>query len=177
MESAEEINERELMQYYGFKGLIGNIRLKVRLVRSWVLQCLASASPSSGLAVTFQRARGVKIGNHVFIGPNVQIDLVYPHLVTIEDNVSIGMYSMIFAHSNPTCSIFLKKNVYPREIAPITIKKGAWIPPGTMILKGVTIGENSIVSAGSVVQRDVKPYTIVGGIPAKYIKDIDLPKN
>ncbi|MGA3059171.1 MAG: acyltransferase [Candidatus Bathyarchaeia archaeon] len=174
MENPEEINERELMQYYGYKGRLGNIKLKVRLLRSWILQWLASISPSSNLAVIFQRARGVSIGNHVFIGPNVQIDLVYPQLVTIEDYVSIGMYSMIFVHSNPTCSIYLKKNFYPREVNPVIIRKGAWIPPGTIILNGVTIGENSIIGAGSVVLKDVKPYTIVGGVPARHIKDLDL---
>lgn len=174
MTTPEEINEQELMRFYGFKGRFGKIKLKMKLVRSWILQWLASVSPSSSLAVTFQRARGVKIGNHVFIGPNVQIDLIYPHLVSIEDFVSIGMYSMIFAHSNPTCSIYLKKNFYPREVLPVRIKKGVWIPPGTIILNGVTIGENSVVCAGSVVTKDVKAYSIAGGVPAKHVKDFNV---
>ncbi len=168
----EEINERELLDYYGYKGKIGNLRLKMRLLRSWLLQQLSSISPSSGLAVIFQRARGVNVGNHVFIGPNVQIDLVYPHLVTIEDNVSIGMNCMIFAHSNPTCSVYLKQNFYPRSVGKVAIKKGAWVPPGVIVLSGVTIGENSVVGAGSVVVKDVEPFSIVGGIPARYIKDV-----
>ena len=173
MENPEEINERELMDYYGYKGKIGKIKLKLRLIRSWILQFLASFSPSSNLAVTFQRARGARIGMHVFLGPNVQIDLLYPQLVTIEDYVSIGMNSMIFAHSNPTCSIYLKTRYYPREVAPVIIKKGAWIPPGTIILHGVTIGENSVVGAGSVVLSDVEPLTVVAGVPAKPIKKLE----
>jgi len=170
MENPEEINERELMDYYGYKGMIGNVKLKLRLLRSWVLQFLASFSPSSHLAVIFQRARGVKIGRHAFLGPNVSIDLLYPQLVTIEDYVSIGMNAMIFAHSNPTCSMYLKKHYYPRKVAPVVIKKGAWIPPGTIILHGVTIGENSVVGAGSLVLSDVEPFTVVAGVPAKLIK-------
>ena len=173
MQNPEEINELELMEYYGFKGRIGKVRLKAKLLRSWILQFFASLSPSSNLTIIFQRARGAKIGNHVFIGPGVQIDLVYPHMITIEDYVSIGMNCMIFAHSNPTCSVYLKKHFYPREIAPVTIKRGAWVPPGTIILKGVTIGENSIVGAGSLVLKDVHPYTIVGGIPARHISKIE----
>jgi len=172
MENPEDINERELMSYYGYKGRIGNIKLKLRLLRSWVLQFLASVSPSSNLAVIFHRARGVKIGEHVFLGPNVQIDLLYPHLITIEDYVSIGMNSMIFAHSNPTCSIYLKKHFYPREVARVTIKKGAWVPPGTTILHGVTIGENSVIGAGSVVIKDVDSLTVVAGVPAKPLKKL-----
>lgn len=171
-ENPEEINQQELMEYYGYKGVFGRIKLKLRLFRSYILQLMASASPLSSLSVTFQRARGVKIGNHVFLGPNVQIDLIYPHLVSIEDYVSVGMYSMIFAHSNPTCSIYLKKCFYPRQVSQVTIKKGAWVPPGTIILGGVTIGENSVIGAGSVVQKDVKPHSIVGGVPAKHIKDL-----
>jgi acetyltransferase-like isoleucine patch superfamily enzyme len=169
-EDPETINERELMDYYGYKGRIGNAQLKLRMLRSWILQFLASISPSSNLAVIFHRARGVKIGMHVFLGPNVQIDLLYPQLITIQDNVSIGMNSMIFAHSNPTCSAYLKKNFYPREIAPVTLKSGAWITPGTIILHGVTVGENSVVGAGSVVVKDVDSLTIVAGSPAKLIK-------
>lgn len=171
-ETPEELNEQELMDYYGYKGKIGKAKLKARLARSWILQFLASISPTSNLAATFHRARGVKIGCHVFIGPHVQIDLLYPHLVTIEDYVSIGMNSMIFAHSNPTCSIFLKKNFYPREVAPVVIKRGAWIPPGTIVLHGTTIGENSVVGAGSVVVRDVDPFTIAAGVPAREIKKL-----
>jgi len=175
LESPEEINERELMEYFGYKGWVGKIELKIRMFRSWVLQFLASISPLSNLAVIFQRARGVKVGRHVFLGPNVTIDLVYPELITIEDYVSIGMNSMIFAHSNPTCSMEIKKHYYPRRVAPVSIRKGAWIPPGTIVLCGVTIGENSIVGAGSVVTRDIEPYTIAVGSPAREIKKLKPP--
>jgi acetyltransferase-like isoleucine patch superfamily enzyme len=175
LESPEDINERELMEYFGYKGWMGKTKLKLRLLRSWILDFLASISPSSNLAVIFQRARGVKIGRHVFIGPHVSIDLLYPELITLEDYVSIGMNSMIFAHSNPTCSIEIKKHYYPRRVAPVKIKKGAWVPPGTIVLCGVTIGENSIVGAGSVVTRDIEPYTIAIGAPAKEIKKLKPP--
>ena len=161
------------MHYYKLNGTIGKIKLKYKLLRSCILQFFASLVPSSELAVIFHRARGVNIGKHVFIGPNVYIDLIYPHNITIEDYVSIGMNTMIFAHSNPTCSIYLKEKHYPRKVEPILIKKGAWITPGTIILCGVTIGENSVVGAGSVVISDVEGYTVVAGNPTKFIKKLD----
>ena len=173
MTNPEIINERELMHYYKLNGTIGKLKLKYKLLRSWILQFFATLIPSSELAVIFHRARGVNIGKHVFIGPNVYIDLIYPHNITIEDYVSIGMNTMIFAHSNPTCSIYLKEKYYPRKVEPIIIKKGAWITPGTIILCGVTIGENSVVGAGSVVISDVEGYTVVAGNPAKFIKKLD----
>lgn len=169
-EEPEQINKRELMEYYAYKGLIGNFRYYFRLLSSWLLQTLAKFSPHPGLAVILQRLRGVNIGNHVYIGPDVNIDDLYPNLVTIEDYVSIGMKSMIFAHSNPTCSLEIKERFYPRKTAPVIIKKGAWIPPGCIILCGVTIGENSIVGAGSIITKDVEPNTIVAGNPARLLR-------
>lgn len=166
----EEINLQELLDYYGYKSRLGKIRYYFQYFRSWILQTLAKSSPHSGLAVTFQRMRGVKIGKHVYIGPGVNIDDLYPEQITIEDYVSIGMNSMIFSHSNPTCSIELKREYYPRKVAPTTIKRGVWIPPGCIILAGVTIGEKAVIGAGSVVIEDVEPYTVVVGNPAKLVK-------
>ena len=172
METPEEINVRELMDYYGYEGKIGKIRLYFRMLNCWLLQLLASISPHAGITVLLHRMKGVKIGSHVYIGSNVQIDGTYPELITIEDYVSIGMNSMIFAHSNPTNSIWIKKHCYPRKTAPVVIKRGAWIAPGCTILSGVTIGEKSIVGACSLVMTDVKSYTVVAGAPAKPIKEL-----
>jgi acetyltransferase-like isoleucine patch superfamily enzyme len=85
------------------------------------------------------------------------------------------MRTLIFCHSNPTCSIEIKKNYYPRQVASTTIRHGVWIAPGCIILAGITIGENSIVGAGSVVVKDVEPYTIVAGNPARLIKRLHKP--
>ena len=56
---------------------------------------------------------------------------------------------------------------------PVHIGKKAWIGAGATILPGVTVGENAVVAAGAVVTKDVAPNTIVGGNPAKFIKNID----
>ena len=93
-------------------------------------------------------------------------------MVEIKDYVSIGMNSMIFAHSNPTCSINIKKEFYPRTIKKVNILRGSWIPPGCIILPDVTIGPDSIIGAGSVVIRDVEKDTLYAGSPAKKIRDL-----
>lgn len=173
MDEPEEINKKELMDFYRYKGKFGTVKYYLRYLCNWTLQTLAKFSPHPGIAVSLQRIRGVKIGKHVFIGPDVNLDDLYPALITIEDYVSIGMRSLVFCHSNPTYSIEIKKNYYPREVAPTKIKRGAWVAPGCIILAGVTIGENSIVGAGSVVLKDVEPYTIVGGNPARLIKRLN----
>jgi acetyltransferase-like isoleucine patch superfamily enzyme len=55
------------------------------------------------------------------------------------------------------------------DIAPVRIKDGVWIGTGAVITKGVTIGEGAVFGANSVVTRDVAPYAIMGGVPAKVI--------
>jgi acetyltransferase-like isoleucine patch superfamily enzyme len=172
MSTPEEMNKQELMQYYGYSGKIGELKLYYRLLRCSILQYMASIAPASGLAVSFHRSKGARIGNHVYIGPNVHIDILYPRMITIEDYVSIGMNSMIFAHSNPTNSVWIKMHHYPRKVAPVVIKRDAWIAPGTIVLCGVTIGENSVVGAHSLVVKDVEPYTVNAGVPAKKVADL-----
>ncbi len=173
MECPEKINEREVMDYYGYSGSFGVIKFYSRYLISWILQIMAKICPHYGISVKLQRMRGVKIGKHVFLGPGVNLDDLYPELVTIEDYVSIGMETMIFTHSNPRCSPYLKTKYCPRELKPVTVKKGAWIAPGSIILAGVTIGENSVIGAGSVVMKNVEPYTVVIGRPARVIKKLE----
>lgn len=173
MENVHEINNREIMEFCGYNGQLGLLKFHVRFFFSWILQTLAKISPHPGISRFCQKMRGVKMGKPVYIGPNVHIDDLYPELITIQDYVSVGMGTMIFAHSNPTCSLELKTKYFPRKVAPTIIKKGAWIAPGSIILSGITIGENSVIGAGSVVTKDVPAYTIVGGSPAKIIKQLE----
>lgn len=58
---------------------------------------------------------------------------------------------------------------------PVTIEDKAWIGCRCIILKGVTIGEGAVVAAGSVVTRDIPPYTIYGGSPARHLADVNTP--
>ena len=59
---------------------------------------------------------------------------------------------------------------------PVAIEDGAWLGEGCRILKGVTVGKRAVVGANAVVTKDVAPYTIVGGIPAKQIGTVTQPK-
>jgi len=145
----------------------------MKFFKSWFYHSLAYSSPLSSWVIRFQKNRGVKIGENCHISPYVLIDLLHPELIKIEDNVTIGSNSMIFAHINPTANEFLKNHDYPRTIKPVLIKKGAVISVGCIIIAGVTIGENSIVGAGSVVSQDIPDYCVVVGNPARVIKKIE----
>jgi acetyltransferase-like isoleucine patch superfamily enzyme len=166
-------NEQELMEYYGYEGNIGRIKIRMKFLKSWILHTLAYSSPLPSWVVRYQRTRGVKIGKNCHISPYVLIDLLHPELIKIEDNVTISSNSMIFAHVNPSANEFLKKHGYPRTIKPVTIKKGAVISVGCIVIAGVTIGENSIVGAGSVVTQDIPDYCVAVGNPARVVKKIN----
>lgn len=160
------------MEYYGYNGSLGRIKLRLKILRSWALHSLAYSSFHSGISIWFQKARGVKIGKNCHLCPYVLIDLIYPQLVKIGDNVTIGSNAMVFAHSNPTASIFLKEK-YPRKVAEVNIKSGVVINPGCIIIAGVTIGENTIISPGSVVAENIPDYCVAVGNPARVVKKID----
>lgn len=167
------INEKELLDYYNYHGGFGKLKLKLKFLRTWLLHKSAYSSINSNWIIRMQRVRGVNIGNNCHFSPYVLIDLLYPHLVTIEDNVTIGSNAMIFAHVNPTTNIYLKTHGYARTVKPVHIKSGAIIGPGSIITAGITIGENSIVGVGSVVGQDVPDSCVVVGNPARVIKKID----
>jgi len=111
-------------------------------------------------------------GQFIQIGKNVFINHACTFLdlggITIEDNVLIGPKVNLITENHP-----LNPNDRKSLICkPVVIKRNAWIGAAATILPGVTIGENSIVAAGAVVTKDVPANTIVGGVPAKFIKDI-----
>lgn len=60
---------------------------------------------------------------------------------------------------------------------PIVIEDHVWLASNAKILKGVTIGKGSVVATGAVVTKDVPPYSVVGGVPAKFIKSIPHPEH
>jgi len=104
------VNEKEIMEFYNLKGIFGKFRLRSKFLKSWILHSLAFSSPLSNWIILMQRSRGVKIGKNCYFSPYVQLDLLYPQLITIEDNVGIGSNSMIFVHSNPTANLYLKSH-------------------------------------------------------------------
>ena len=135
-----------------------------RKIRNIILSKWSYSCPLNSFRVRWHRRRGVTIGENVYIGMYCVIDNAYPEYVYIEDNVSLAGNVTILAHCNPYPHF---RNVIGSSVAPIVIKKGAWIADGAIILRGVTIGENAIVSAGTVVSKDVPDGCIVRGNPMK----------
>ena len=111
--------------------------------------------------------------HHISIGKNCTLNegvcIFAKERVQIGDYVRISPKVLIITHglNFDNCD-----PPYKHYSAPITIEEGVWIASKAVITAGVTIGRHSIVAAGSIVTHSVEPYTIVGGIPAKYLRSV-----
>jgi maltose O-acetyltransferase len=121
------------------------------------------------MRVLLHRLHGVKIGRGVFIGAEVFIDDAEPDLVILEANVTLIARSALLAHAYYPLHLqdVLKESGLRRGL---TIRRGAYVGFGAIILPGVTIGEQAIIGAGSVVTADVEPGAVVVGVPGRAVK-------
>ena len=145
-------------------------------------------------------SRAVEIGNRVYIRKGARLEVLgkvskdHPK-ISIGDNTTIHLYFhcgaaesvvigkdvMIAGHvyisdhghiyDHPTLAA---RNVQDVSSSPVIIEDGVWLGQGCVILKGVHIGKRSVVGANAVVTKDVPPYTVVGGVPARIIKNFGL---
>jgi acetyltransferase-like isoleucine patch superfamily enzyme len=106
------------------------------------------------------------IGDHVWIGPQSYFDA---RDLILEEYVGWGPGAKVLGSSHTGIPIDLP--IIQTDLVVKTVRIGAWADIGTnaVILPGVTVGKGSIVGAGSVVTKDVDPYAIVGGVPAKFL--------
>ena len=116
----------------------------------------------------FGRGNLIEIGDRSQIGENARIE----HDTKIGNDVMMGLEVLILStrHSISNIDEPMISQGYDQRL-PVKIKDGAWIGGRSIILPGITVGENSIVAAGSVVTKDVNEFEIVGGSPAKLIRN------
>lgn len=93
--------------------------------------------------------------------------------IEIHENVFFGYRVMLLTPKHEVSTLGLDRQT-TITAKPIQIHKNAWIASGAIILGGVTIGEGAVVAAGAVVNGDVPPFTIVGGVPAKVIGQVQI---
>lgn len=112
--------------------------------------------------------KNVRIGDRTFLNSNVRF--------ASRGGVTIGRFVQIAANVNfETAShsiAFEPGSTRESTYAPIVVEDHVWIGSGAIILPGVTIGRGAVVAAGAVVHRDVKAGTVVGGVPARFIRAV-----
>jgi acetyltransferase-like isoleucine patch superfamily enzyme len=136
-----------------------------------------------GTLLIFNYGGKIKIGNNCYIGDGSRVwsgeeviignDVLIAHTVNIVDTQA---HEIDATERSDRYLQLISKGPWADkgsiQTKPIVIKDKVWISFNAIILKGVTIGEGAIVAAGSVVTKDVAPYTLVAGNPAVFVKNV-----
>lgn len=171
--------------------LLDSLCIDVRIPRKGV--CISIGDESIvGCNFIFESDKGnITIGKRCYIGGGT--NLIARSDIVIGNDVTLAWGITIYTHNSHSLDwkervddlIVLNENYRTGKRmeenkkwdvvkeAPIIIKDKAWIGMNVIVLKGVTIGEGAVIGAGSVVTRDVPDWTVVGGNPAKEIKNIE----
>jgi acetyltransferase-like isoleucine patch superfamily enzyme len=176
---------------YSYHYLIGQFRYHSFQWRSFLGPCDMLTNP-----------KAISIGKRVEIRKGARLEAVGPWdgdkpKIVIGDNTSIHLYFHCGAAESVTIgkNVLIAGRVYISDhdhryddpempaclceelkTAPVVIEDGVWLGEGSVILKGVTVGERAVVGANAVVTKDVEPYTIVAGVPAREIDKTNTKK-
>jgi len=170
--SLSSARARAVRRYYNwwldlklFKIHLVSLHIPIYPIRRLTFQ-LAGVTVGEGSTVhmgcKFFEPRGVKIGKDTKVGSDAFLDGRAP--LTIGDHVDIASEVMIYNSEHD-----LESPGFEAIEEPVTIGNYVFIGPRAIILPGVSIGKGAIVAAGAVVTKDVPPFAIVGGVPAKVI--------
>lgn len=132
-----------------------------RVVRNFIVIYLAKYTPWLGAKNWLYRSLGMKVGPNSAVGLAAIMDIFYPELITLEDNCIIGYNATILCHE------FLQQEY---RTGPVVIGRNVMVGANSTILAGVVVGDGATVSAMSLVNRDVPPGAMVGGVPARVLK-------
>lgn len=111
--------------------------------------------------MTLYRSLGVEVGERVSFGLSATLDIFFPELISIGDNTIIGYNTVILGHE------YLKDEL---RTGPVVIGRDVVVGVNCTILPGVVIGDGAVVSSQSLVNQDVLPGAIVGGVPIRPLK-------
>lgn len=117
----------------------------------------------------------VEIGNNVVVmmGAVINIGSVIGNGTMIDMNAVLGGRAVVGEHCHIGAGAVLAGVVEPASAEPVVIEDHVYIGANAVVIEGVRIGEGSVVAAGSVVTKDVPPHTVVGGTPARVLKEKD----
>jgi acetyltransferase-like isoleucine patch superfamily enzyme len=128
-----------------------------------VMKYSIGANAAIFMDCTFDRTEGFSIGKNSVINGKCRLD--NKSSISIGENVSISQEVMILsADHDPDSPDFTGRDL------PVIVEDYVWIGSRAIIMPGVTIGKGAVVAAGAVVTKDVIPYAVVGGVPAKLIR-------
>jgi acetyltransferase-like isoleucine patch superfamily enzyme len=152
-------------------------RSKWTLLKQKVLNMIARTMLHRGLRIWLYRQMGVNIGQDCVVEMYAWLDDQFPELIFFEDHSGPSRHVIIVCHDDVAAkagadgaeSDFEERHGF---VAPVRLERYSGIGTGSILLPGVTVHEGAMVGAGAVVTRDVPPHTVVGGVPARVIKEL-----
>ncbi|MEO8109964.1 MAG: acyltransferase [Ginsengibacter sp.] len=163
-----------IIQIAGIFGFFKSCYFHVRYESYRSKYSLAKDFKFNGENIIFYGEGRITIGENSYIGWNSTIQAGNGTEVKIGNNCSISHNVRIYTQSNVTNQNFDVSLKKLKKSGNIEIGNGVWIGVNVFINPGITIGDNVVVGANSVVTKDVESNTIVGGVPAKFINQINL---
>lgn len=147
----------------------------MRAVIKKSFKLLLKNMPGYWLRASMLRWCGYRVGHDVYIGEDLIIidEPGDQGMVRIGDRVAVSPRVTLVVSSRPNSSRIAP--YVPVKHASIAIEDDAWLGTGVVVLPGITIGQGAVIAANSVVNQNVQPYTIVGGVPAKLIGQVSVP--
>lgn len=153
-------------------------RSKLTLVKQKLLNMVARVTLHRGFRIWLYRQMGVNIGQDCVVEMYCYMDDQFPELIFFEDHSGPSRHVIIVCHDDVGA-----KSDYGESgeqgfdtrhgfVAPVRLKSYSGIGTASILLPGVTVHEGAVVGAGSVVTKDVPPHTLVGGVPAKVIRQL-----
>jgi acetyltransferase-like isoleucine patch superfamily enzyme len=187
------------MRHYLFKAFTYLPKIESRLRGGFTRMMMLWAGGTCGSGLRIERGfrlrrgfhSGLRFGKDIYFGKNTTLDVIpgavfavgfnatftESNFISVSSRLDIGEHFLLgeqssIRDSSHDFSDKTKPITYQPMISKaISIDRDVWIGRGCAILKGVSIGEGAIIAANAVVNRDVAPMTIVGGVPAKFIRN------
>jgi acetyltransferase-like isoleucine patch superfamily enzyme len=165
---------RQRLRWYGIEvGPHCRLAENVRVERGWAngrkgtIKLGPTCDLSQG-AVLRAWGGSITLGTSVFVG---EASVIYGHGgVTIGDDTLIAMHCRIVSSNHTVPDRASRIRHQPDILLPTVIGKDVWLGAGVTVLGGVTIGDGCVVAAGAVVTKDLPPYAVAMGVPAKVIR-------
>lgn len=147
-------------------------RSRLTLLKQKLLNMIARNMLHPGLRLWLYRQMGINIGKNCVIELFSYMDDQFPELIFIEDFSGPSRYVKIICHDDATARTDPSNPSRHGFVAPVRMARYSALGAGSMVLPGVTIHEGAVVGAGAVVTKDIPPYSVAVGVPAKVIKTL-----
>jgi acetyltransferase-like isoleucine patch superfamily enzyme len=153
-------------------------RSRARLLIQKLLNMIARVMLHRGLRIKLYRMMGVNIGKNCVVEMFCYLDDQFPELIFFDDHSGPSRHVIVICHDDVAAKAEsdgrAEENFELRHgfVAPVRLKSYSGIGTGSILLPGVTVHEGAMIGAGAVVTKDVPPYSVAVGVPAKVIKTL-----